>query len=184
MAPPYTQQTSSVLYKLLPSMSHCFGTSCVLCVHEGRLRYSEILWRKGSNLSLDFLRACKYGLSMPDTAAWSFNALKAQFCSTLRCEPRTKGFDSCCLQHSTLALLKEMLFTLDIAVDCGNSADRAAADRLQRKCDFLTLGIAAHCISLPCSWFCFPKKSNQTKYTSKLISPMSKTADQHCIEFE
>ena len=44
---------------------------------------------------------------MPDTAAWSFNAIEAQFCSTLRCEPRTKGFDSCCLQHSTLALLKE-----------------------------------------------------------------------------
>lgn len=37
-------------------------------------------------------------------------------------------------QHSTLAVLKEMLLTLDLAVDCGNTADRAAADRLQRKC--------------------------------------------------
>lgn len=44
------------------------------------------------------------------------------------------------VQHSTLALLKEMLFTLDLAVDCGNAADRAAADRLQRKC--------GHCTSL------------------------------------
>ena len=38
-------------------------------------------------------------------------------------------------QHSTLAMLKEMLFTLDLAVDTGTDADRAAADRLQRKCE-------------------------------------------------
>ena len=31
-------------------------------------------------------------------------------------------------------MLKEMLFTLDLAVDTGTDADRAAADRLQRKC--------------------------------------------------
>ena len=31
-------------------------------------------------------------------------------------------------------MLKEMLFTLDVAVDTGTDADRAAANRLQRKC--------------------------------------------------
>jgi len=41
------------------------------------------------------------------------------------------------VQHLTLAMLKEMLFTLDLAVDTGTDADRAAANRLQRKCALL-----------------------------------------------
>jgi len=40
------------------------------------------------------------------------------------------------VQHLTLAMMKEMLFTLDLAVDTGTDADRAAANRLQRKCVF------------------------------------------------
>ncbi|KAK9842310.1 hypothetical protein WJX81_005935 [Elliptochloris bilobata] len=37
------------------------------------------------------------------------------------------------LQHASLALLKEMLVTLDVAQRTGNAADRKAADRLQRR---------------------------------------------------
>ena len=39
------------------------------------------------------------------------------------------------VQHLTLAMLKELLFTLDLAADTGTAADRAAANRLQRKSD-------------------------------------------------
>ena len=38
------------------------------------------------------------------------------------------------MQHASLALLKEMLATLDVAQRTGNAADRKAADRLQRRC--------------------------------------------------
>ncbi|BDA45591.1 Topoisomerase 1-associated factor 1 at N-terminal half [Coccomyxa sp. Obi] len=37
------------------------------------------------------------------------------------------------LQHASLALLKEMLFTLDLAQRTGHDADKKAADRLQRR---------------------------------------------------
>jgi len=37
------------------------------------------------------------------------------------------------MQHASLALLKEMLATLDVAQRSGNAADRKAADRLQRR---------------------------------------------------
>ena len=37
------------------------------------------------------------------------------------------------MQHTCLALLKEMLMTLDLAHQQGSSADRKAADRLQRR---------------------------------------------------
>ncbi|KAK9804992.1 hypothetical protein WJX73_009460 [Symbiochloris irregularis] len=37
------------------------------------------------------------------------------------------------LQHAALALMKELLFVLDLAQQVGNSADRTAADRLQRR---------------------------------------------------
>ena len=37
------------------------------------------------------------------------------------------------LQHASLALLKEMLFTLDLAHQAGNALDRKASDRLQRR---------------------------------------------------
>ena len=39
------------------------------------------------------------------------------------------------MQHTCLVLLKEMLMTLDLALQRGSSADRQAADRLQRRCD-------------------------------------------------
>ena len=38
------------------------------------------------------------------------------------------------LQHESLALLKEMLFALDMALYVGTPADKKAADRLQRRC--------------------------------------------------
>lgn len=37
------------------------------------------------------------------------------------------------MQHNTLALLKEMLMTLDLAIYVGTAADKKAADRLQRR---------------------------------------------------
>lgn len=37
------------------------------------------------------------------------------------------------LQHASLALLKEMFFTLDLAYQVGNALDRKASDRLQRR---------------------------------------------------
>ncbi|KAK9830387.1 hypothetical protein WJX72_011470 [[Myrmecia] bisecta] len=37
------------------------------------------------------------------------------------------------LQHASLSLLKEMLFTLDLATFAGNASDKKAADRLQRR---------------------------------------------------
>ena len=49
-----------------------------------------------------------------------------------------------CAQHLTLAMLKEMLFTLDLAVDTGTDADRAAANRLQRKCATSPRAVVEH----------------------------------------
>ncbi len=37
------------------------------------------------------------------------------------------------VQHESLALLKELLFALDLALYVGNPADKRAADRLQRR---------------------------------------------------
>ena len=37
------------------------------------------------------------------------------------------------LQHVTLGLFKEMLFTLDLAQQAGTKADRLAAERLQHR---------------------------------------------------
>ena len=37
------------------------------------------------------------------------------------------------LQHESLALLKELLFALDLALYVGTPADKKAADRLQRR---------------------------------------------------
>ena len=39
----------------------------------------------------------------------------------------------CCVQHSSLSLLKEMLVTLDLAKQTGSPADKRAADRLSRR---------------------------------------------------
>lgn len=39
----------------------------------------------------------------------------------------------CFLQHESLALLKELLFALDLALYVGTPADKKAADRLQRR---------------------------------------------------
>ena len=38
------------------------------------------------------------------------------------------------MQHESLALLKEMLYALDLALYVGTPADKKAADRLQRRC--------------------------------------------------
>ena len=38
------------------------------------------------------------------------------------------------MQHESLALLKEMLYALDLALFVGTTADKKAADRLQRRC--------------------------------------------------
>ena len=40
---------------------------------------------------------------------------------------------TCVLQHTSLALLKEMLFALDLAVKKGTDDDKKSADRLQRR---------------------------------------------------
>ena len=37
------------------------------------------------------------------------------------------------MQHATLGLFKEMLFTLDLAQQAGTKADRLAAERLQHR---------------------------------------------------
>ena len=37
------------------------------------------------------------------------------------------------VQHESLALLKELLFALDLALYVGTPADKRAADRLQRR---------------------------------------------------
>ena len=46
------------------------------------------------------------------------------------------------MQHESLALLKEMLYALDLALYVGTSADKKAADRLQRR--YLPQNFACH----------------------------------------
>ena len=62
----------------------------------------------------------------------SHDRLHTSDCWAINEDLQRQGF-GVCLQHESLALLKELLFALDLALYVGTPADKRAADRLQRR---------------------------------------------------